>query len=149
MPRTEIEATPQGMSVFLVVANFFTPRRFKRSANGRARKEEVRRAGHLNQHPAPSTSAVKPKDIAKTPSTAEPLVPWDELDVGVVVKIKGKPGQFREVKQIEVVKRIAKQEARHIAFYTSQGWVEGKVDLDRIIDTSFTDAAVKALGPYK
>ena len=34
-------------------------------------------------------------------------------------------------------------------FYTSQGLIEGKVDLASIVDTSFTDAALKALGPYK
>jgi hypothetical protein len=72
--------------------------------------------GNLNQHPVPSTSAANSKDKAKIPSIAEPLVPWDELDVGVVVKIKGKPGQFRKMMQIEVVKadviRSTEQEVR-------------------------------------
>ena len=38
------------------------------------------------------------------PSVQEPNVPWAEMDVGVVVKVKGRVGEFREQKQVEVVK---------------------------------------------
>jgi NitT/TauT family transport system substrate-binding protein len=36
-----------------------------------------------------------------------------------------------------------------LAFYREQGLVKGKVDMARLVDHSFADAAVKALGPYK
>jgi NitT/TauT family transport system substrate-binding protein len=36
-----------------------------------------------------------------------------------------------------------------LAFYREQGLVKGKVDMERLVDHSFADAAVKALGPYK
>lgn len=71
------------------------------------------RADTLQQQPKQRQQATP---APATPSTADPLVPWDELDVGVVVKIKGKPGQFRETKQIEIVKaevmRATQQEVR-------------------------------------
>jgi hypothetical protein len=38
------------------------------------------------------------------PSVQEPNVPWAEMDVGAVVKVKGRVGEFREQKQVEVVK---------------------------------------------
>ncbi|MDB5594130.1 MAG: tauA [Hyphomicrobiales bacterium] len=38
---------------------------------------------------------------------------------------------------------------RDLDFYTSQGLVESKLDLSKIVDSSFVDAAVKALGPFK
>jgi hypothetical protein len=38
------------------------------------------------------------------PSVQEPIVPWAEMDVGAVVKVKGRVGEFREQKQVEVVK---------------------------------------------
>lgn len=66
--------------------------------------------GPLNQtsvQPQPVKIAVKAdtkQAQPSTPSVTAPLVPWDDLEVGVVVKIKGKPGQFREVKQVEIVK---------------------------------------------
>jgi NitT/TauT family transport system substrate-binding protein len=39
--------------------------------------------------------------------------------------------------------------ADDLAFYSEQGLVKGKIDFDRLVDHSFADAAVKALGPYK
>ena len=39
--------------------------------------------------------------------------------------------------------------ADDLAFYTEQKLVTGKVDMGRLVDHSFADAAVKALGPYK
>ena len=38
------------------------------------------------------------------PSVQEPNVPWAEMDVGAVVKVKGRVGEFREHQQVEVVK---------------------------------------------
>ena len=38
------------------------------------------------------------------PSAKAPQIPWAELDVGTVVKIKGQITSFRDVKQIDVVK---------------------------------------------
>jgi len=35
------------------------------------------------------------------------------------------------------------------AFYKEQGYLEGNVSLDQVVDTSFVEAAVKELGPYK
>jgi hypothetical protein len=47
----------------------------------------------------------KPKDAAPTgPSVTDPNVPWDEMDVGVVVKIKGGINTFRDQKQVEIIK---------------------------------------------
>jgi NitT/TauT family transport system substrate-binding protein len=34
-------------------------------------------------------------------------------------------------------------------FYKSQGWIEGDITVAQAVDTSFVDAAVKELGPYK
>jgi endo-1,3(4)-beta-glucanase len=73
--------------------------------------------GHLNQAGVQLTAKTDTKQAQPTtPSITEPLVPWDDLDVGVVVKIKGKPGQFRDMKQIEIVKaeviRSTQQEVR-------------------------------------
>jgi NitT/TauT family transport system substrate-binding protein len=34
-------------------------------------------------------------------------------------------------------------------FYKTQGWIEGKVTAEQLIDNSFVDAALKALGPYR
>jgi NitT/TauT family transport system substrate-binding protein len=38
---------------------------------------------------------------------------------------------------------------RDLDFYASQGLIEGKVDLSEIVDSSFLEAALKDLGPYK
>ncbi len=38
------------------------------------------------------------------PSVATPLIPWGKVNVGTVVKVKGRIGSFRDVKQVEVVK---------------------------------------------
>jgi hypothetical protein len=55
-------------------------------------------------------------EAATTPSIEAPQVPWADMDVGAVVKIKGKPGTFRGVKQVEVIKvevlRSTEQEVR-------------------------------------
>lgn len=41
----------------------------------------------------------------KTPSVQEPIVPWEEVDVGCVVKIKGKVHRnWRDEMQVEIVK---------------------------------------------
>ena len=36
-----------------------------------------------------------------------------------------------------------------IAIFAKEGLIEGKVDMDKVIDTSFAEAVVKELGPYK
>ena len=36
-----------------------------------------------------------------------------------------------------------------LAIFTKEGLIEGKVDINKVIDTSFAEAAVKELGPYK
>jgi NitT/TauT family transport system substrate-binding protein len=38
---------------------------------------------------------------------------------------------------------------KDLDFYASQGLIEGKIDLDAIIDMSFVDEAMKTLGPYR
>lgn len=62
-----------------------------------------------NHKPAPAQQA-------STPSVEAPLVPWDQVDVGVIVKIKGKPNTFRDAKQVDIIKvevmRSTEQELR-------------------------------------
>ena len=57
-----------------------------------------------------------PAQQAPTPSVEAPLVPWDQMDVGVIVKIKGKPSTFRDAKQVDIIKvevmRSTEQEVR-------------------------------------
>ena len=36
-----------------------------------------------------------------------------------------------------------------LAIFTKEGLIEGKVDINKVIDTSFAQAAVRELGPYK
>jgi NitT/TauT family transport system substrate-binding protein len=36
-----------------------------------------------------------------------------------------------------------------LAIFAKEGLIEGKVDIDKVIDTSFAEAVVKELGPYK
>jgi len=36
-----------------------------------------------------------------------------------------------------------------LAIFTKEGLIEGKVDINKVIDTSFAEAAVKELGPYR
>lgn len=67
--------------------------------------------------PVTSSSQTKaPTQQASTPSVDAPLIPWDEMDVGVVVKIKGKPNTFRDTKQVDIIKaeviRGTEQEVR-------------------------------------
>jgi NitT/TauT family transport system substrate-binding protein len=38
---------------------------------------------------------------------------------------------------------------KDFAFYQEQGWIEGKVTVEQVIDNSFVAAALKDLGPYK
>ncbi|WP_151446657.1 ABC transporter substrate-binding protein [Lacisediminimonas profundi] len=38
---------------------------------------------------------------------------------------------------------------KDFAFYKDQGYLEGSVTVDQVVDRSFAEAAVKALGPYK
>ncbi|KAH8765842.1 hypothetical protein BGZ57DRAFT_767529 [Hyaloscypha finlandica] len=38
------------------------------------------------------------------PSVQEPIVPWDLMDVGTVIKVKGRIGDFWKQRQVEVVK---------------------------------------------
>ena len=38
------------------------------------------------------------------PSTKNPQIPWEALDIGSVVKIKGQITEFRDTKQIDVIK---------------------------------------------
>jgi len=39
--------------------------------------------------------------------------------------------------------------AYDLAFYMAQGLVKGAVNLDDVVDSSFVEAAVKELGPYR
>ncbi|PMD46149.1 hypothetical protein L207DRAFT_561548 [Hyaloscypha variabilis F] len=75
---------------------------------------------HLNQiadiHNQASTSSTNTKkstgkvdDQGKqggksAPSVQEPIVPWEQMDVGTVVKVKGRIGDYWKQKQVEVVK---------------------------------------------
>jgi NitT/TauT family transport system substrate-binding protein len=38
---------------------------------------------------------------------------------------------------------------KDFAFYRAQGWIEGKVSVDQVVDSSFVAAALKDLGPYR
>lgn len=71
---------------------------------------------HLGQiaalNSATSASETK-KDVGKVegkgrektaPSVQEPIIPWAEMDVGAVVKVKGRVGDYWKQKQVEVVK---------------------------------------------
>ena len=46
------------------------------------------------------------KDGKETPpeGVGNPKVPWDDIDVGTVVKVKGRIGAFRKIKQVDVVR---------------------------------------------
>lgn len=47
----------------------------------------------------------KPKsDPSAGPSVTNPNIPWDDVDVGSVVKIKGGISTFRDQKQVEIIK---------------------------------------------
>lgn len=74
-----------------------------------------RASGQLASAPARPVLRVH-TDAGTAPSTEAPQVPWADMDVGTVVKIKGKPGTFRGVKQVEVIKvevlRSTDQEVR-------------------------------------
>jgi hypothetical protein len=39
--------------------------------------------------------------------------------------------------------------AYDLAFYTEQGLINGKIDLDQLIDMSFVDSVLKTAGPYR
>lgn len=56
------------------------------------------------------------EDKKLAPSVQKPAVPWDDIDVGVVVKVKGRVTSFRDAIQIEVIKvevlRCTDQEVR-------------------------------------
>ncbi|KAE9370315.1 hypothetical protein N431DRAFT_411518 [Stipitochalara longipes BDJ] len=67
------------------------------------------------QHQATTSSTDTRKGIGKVeenrkvgektaPSVQEPIVPWAEMDVGTVVKVKGRVGDYWKQKQVEVVK---------------------------------------------
>lgn len=72
--------------------------------------KEARTSTVQNRNSAPE------KPASSTPSVETPLVPWDDIDVGSVVKIKGKPGAFRDVFQVNIIKleviRSTEQEVR-------------------------------------
>ena len=38
---------------------------------------------------------------------------------------------------------------KDLQFYKEQGMIEGKVEVEDVIDTSFIDEAIKQLGPYR
>ena len=70
--------------------------------------------GNLNQNPAlvnaftkpfPVVVKEEPKQTTKplAPSVETPLVPWDDVDIGVVVKVKGKVGKDWGQKRIEII----------------------------------------------
>ncbi|RDL39612.1 uncharacterized protein BP5553_03952 [Venustampulla echinocandica] len=58
----------------------------------------------------------KTEEAVSGPSTSNPKIPWDEVDVGVVVKLKGCVTTFRDQKQVELIKaevlRTTDQEIR-------------------------------------
>ncbi|CZS95611.1 uncharacterized protein RAG0_05215 [Rhynchosporium agropyri] len=60
---------------------------------------------------------IEGKDKAKVvPSVASPIVPWEEVDVGTVVKVKGRVNNYWDTIQVEVIKievlRCTDQEVR-------------------------------------
>jgi hypothetical protein len=83
---------------------------------------------HLNQNSAVANAFLNPAPIVvknqtkeaveplPAPSVTTPLVPWDDVDVGVVVKVKGRIGKDWGQKSIEVIKieiiRSTDQEVR-------------------------------------
>jgi len=46
----------------------------------------------------------KEKEGPKVPSVQDPSIPWEGLDIGTVIKIKGKPSTWRDMKQVEIIK---------------------------------------------
>ncbi|KAK0125602.1 hypothetical protein ONS95_000390 [Cadophora gregata] len=78
-------------------------------------KNRVR--GVDNEKEKEKTAASKGKESGKVvPSVQSPAVPWDQVDVGTVVKIKGKVGSWWDAIQLEVIKievlRCTDQEVR-------------------------------------
>jgi hypothetical protein len=79
-------------------------------------KTETMVPAHLNQIALlnQAANAETKKDVGNgdtdrgkektAPSVQDPNVPWEEMDVGVVVKVKGRVGDFWKQKQVEVVK---------------------------------------------
>ncbi|CAG8956131.1 hypothetical protein HYFRA_00012048 [Hymenoscyphus fraxineus] len=52
------------------------------------------------------------------PTPATPKIPWGDMDVGVVVKIKGRINTFRNQKQIEIVKiEILRSTDQEVSFW--------------------------------
>ncbi|TVY85506.1 CST complex subunit STN1, partial [Lachnellula suecica] len=54
----------------------------------------------------PSAAKGLPPTVTKAegPTVTNPNIPWDNVDVGTVVKIKGGIKEFREQRQVEIIK---------------------------------------------
>jgi hypothetical protein len=48
--------------------------------------------------------AEKGQDAKGQPSAQNPLIPWESVDIGSVLKIKGQITSFRDMKQVDVIK---------------------------------------------
>ncbi|KAH8599752.1 hypothetical protein B0O99DRAFT_610447 [Bisporella sp. PMI_857] len=102
---------------------------------------------HRNQHvmpaPAPASAATqRKKESKKEPSTTKPIVPFQDLDVGVLVKVKGKAVIFRENKQVHIVHlEVLRSTEQEIKFWNevltfnqtilSQAWLVSREEEER------------------
>ncbi|PBP18199.1 OB-fold nucleic acid binding domain-containing protein [Diplocarpon rosae] len=71
-------------------------------ATGNPRKEDTAKEKKVGGH-GPRRGA-SGEEVKPTPSVQTPLVPWQLIDVGTVVKVKGRIGEWWGTVQIEVVK---------------------------------------------
>ncbi|PBP23329.1 OB-fold nucleic acid binding domain-containing protein [Diplocarpon rosae] len=71
-------------------------------STGNLRKEGIAKEKKVGGHrPRRGASG---EEVKSTPSVQTPLVPWQLIDVGAVVKVKGRIGEWWGTLQIEVVK---------------------------------------------
>ncbi len=52
----------------------------------------------------PQTEVDPKENRSGQPCTQNPQIPWESIDVGIVLKIKGQITTFRDIKQVEVIK---------------------------------------------
>lgn len=100
---------------------------------------------HLNEEPRRldtiATTSVKDKAATKTKGKGKaedtkttehgvmnPNVPWDDIDVGTVVKIKGRIGIFRDIMQVQIVSAfVVKTTDGEVKFWNEAGTFKKEV----------------------
>ena len=68
--------------------------------NGNESLKYEDKAGQGGGKPKPTGSDQK----TEQPSAQNPLIPWQDVDIGSVLKIKGQITSFRDMKQVDVIK---------------------------------------------